>query len=74
MTKEQKKEMEKLYNMYSHDFQYYIAHKNNAFAKKYLYKKSALESAVEILGYVFAWKGGEKKDGLIYSVYELITI
>lgn len=74
MTEEQKKELEKQYNYYSYEKQYYkINGCNKQEIQKYIYKMSALESAVHSLGYTFKNKNMEEIEGCKYIAYELIT-
>lgn len=69
LTEEQKKELERMFNLYSLTKEFY-----SMFRTEYSNKMTAFQSAVYILGYVFVPNKMEEKNGVEYASYRLEEI
>ena len=69
LTSKQKKEFERLFNLYSRWTEF-----NSVFTAEYHNKMLAFRKAVDILGYEFLPNGMKEEDGVRYQSYRLEKI
>ena len=69
LTSKQKKEFERLFNLYSRWTEF-----NSVFTAEYHNKMLAFRKAVDILGYEFVPNGMKEEDGVKYQSYRLEKI
>ena len=69
LTSKQKKELERLFNLYSRWTEF-----NSVFETEYHNKMLAFRKAVDILGYEFLPNGMKEEDGVKYQSYRLEKI